>query len=119
MSDRTCQDCGHRYLSVISICPVCGSRNTTSYEETVQKESARLGEKKCPKCDTIMRRGFLVESNNPLQITTIGEGIYWSQYEGGLSRVALRAYACPECGYIEQYVRRLELGKEAILKAPP
>ncbi len=123
MVERACQDCGHTYASPISICPVCGSKKNLTSEEsqkrTRTRETARLGKKPCPKCSTIMRRGFLVEANAPLQVTTFGEGIYWSQGEAGTSRVALRAYACPECGYVEQYIRRLELSKEAILKAPP
>lgn len=33
-------------------------------------------------------------------------------------RVAVKAYTCPECGFIERCVRRLHIYKELILKAP-
>lgn len=77
-------------------------------------------EKSCPKCGTVMRCGFMVERDSPLHIWTIGEGIYWSPGEEGVigSRVGVKAYACPECGYIEHYVRRLEKDKSTILRAP-
>lgn len=62
----------------------------------------------------------MVERDSPLHIWTIGEGIYWSPGEEGVigSRVGVKAYACPECGYIEHYVRRLEKDKSTILRAP-
>ena len=74
----------------------------------------------CPKCNTLMRRGFMVERNTPLQVATIGEGIYWSPDEKGwiMKRLAVKAYACPECGYIEHYIRRLDVDRFTILKAP-
>ncbi len=34
--------------------------------------------------------------------------------EMGTSRVSLRAYVCPRCGYVEQYVRRLGADKKII-----
>ena len=33
-------------------------------------------------------------------------------------RIAIRAYACPQCGYIEHYIRRLEKDRKTILSAP-
>ena len=62
----------------------------------------------------------MVERDSPLSILTLGQGIYWSPAEEGVigKRVAVKAYACPECGYIEQYVRRLEQDRETILRAP-
>jgi hypothetical protein len=77
-------------------------------------------ERRCPECGTAMRLGFLVERNAPLQIITLGEGVYWTPDEAGLigTRVALKSYACPECGYITLYVRRLDTDKNTILSAP-
>jgi predicted RNA-binding Zn-ribbon protein involved in translation (DUF1610 family) len=83
-------------------------------------ESSNSEEKSCPKCGMVMRCGFMVERDSPLAIWTLGQGIYWSPGEEGVigERVAVRAYACPHCGYIEHYVRRLEQDGEIIQKAP-
>ena len=83
-------------------------------------ESSKSEEKRCPKCGTVMRCGFMVERDSPLAIWTLGQGIYWSPGEEGMmgERVAVRAYACPQCGYIEHYVRRLEQDREIIQRAP-
>ena len=64
----------------------------------------------CPECGSAMRCGYLVETNTPLMLLTLGEGIYWTPGEAGLlgERVALKAYACPGCGYIGLYARRME-----------
>ena len=73
-------------------------------------------------CDYVYRgkSGFLVERDSPTQTSTYGEGVYWSPEEYGFigRRVALKAYACPDCGYIEQYVRFLEDDKDKVLRAP-
>ena len=47
-----------------------------------------------------MASGFIIETNVPLDTTTIGEGIYWTGGEWGIvgSRIALKAYACPKFG---------------------
>ena len=62
----------------------------------------------CPKCETEMLKGFLVEKNSPINLMTLGEGIYWSPGEAGVigERIALCSYACPECGYTEQYFKK-------------
>jgi len=67
-----------------------------------------------------MRVGFLVERDSPLALWTLGEGIYWTPGEAGMigERVGVKAYACPQCGYIEHYVRRLEKDRAVILRAP-
>ncbi len=68
-----------------------------------------------------MRVGFMVERDSPLALLTLGEGIYWTPGEAGVigDRIAVRAYACPQCGYIEQYIRRLQKDRNAILEPPP
>jgi Zn ribbon nucleic-acid-binding protein len=74
----------------------------------------------CVKCGATMRCGYLVEKE-PFEIIPAGLGFYWISMRGGfdtLKTVALIAYACPECGFIEQYVRRIEKDREKILKAP-
>ena len=95
-------------------CPKCRFQNTVparDYDpEKHEVWSHHLGtEKNCPKCSTTMLNGFLVERNSPLQGLTLGEGIYWSHDETGVigSRIGLVAYACPECGYVETYLRRM------------
>ncbi len=74
----------------------------------------------CVKCGAIMRCGYLVEKG-PFKVIPAGLGFYWISMRGGfdaLKTVALIAYACPECGFVEQYVRRIEKDRELILKAP-
>lgn len=83
-------------------------------------EEDRSIEHTCPKCHAVMRMGFTMERDSPLQIITLGTGLYWSPGEGGLigTRVALKAYICPECGFLEQYSRYLGIDKDTILSAP-
>jgi len=74
----------------------------------------------CVKCGATMRCGYLVEKDSPFDILPSGLGFYWISAAGGfapLKTVALIAYACPECGFIEQYVRRIEKDRKVILKA--
>jgi hypothetical protein len=117
-------------------CPNCRSNATAPVDSRIQleREGRRVSEEKrkekeleerepdrfCPECHTAMRLGVLVERNTPLHFITIGEGIYWSPSEVGLigTRVALKSYACPGCGYVNLYIRRLEKDREIILKAP-
>jgi len=67
-----------------------------------------------------MRAGFMVERDSPLSLWTYGQGIYWTPGEAGVAgeRVGVKAYACPECGYIEHYIRRPERDKSIIMSAP-
>jgi len=67
-----------------------------------------------------MREGFLVERDSPLSLWTLGQGIYWTPNEDGVmgERLALRSLACPGCGYVEAYIRRLDEDRGKILKAP-
>ena len=67
-----------------------------------------------------MRVGFIVERESPLSLWTYGSGVYWTPGEAGMigERVAVKAYACPECGYIEHYIRYLDRDKNTILSAP-
>ena len=77
-------------------------------------------EKPCPKCGTIMRYGFIVERNNPLDIITAGSGVYWTPDEAGTigTRCAIEAPACPKCGYVELYLRRITEDRDRVLGAP-
>ena len=76
-------------------------------------------ERHCPECGNAMRCGYLVETNAPLTLLTLGEGIYWTSGEAGLlgERVALKAYACPGCGHIGLYARRMDKQRALIEKA--
>jgi hypothetical protein len=67
-----------------------------------------------------MRAGYIVEKESPLTLWTYGSGIYWTPGEGGVigERVAVKAFACPQCGYIEYYIRNLEKDKAIISSAP-
>jgi len=109
----SCPKCGLKLPESSNFCPNCGFR----LESTTVPCSA---EKACPKCGSVMRVGFMVERDSPLALWTLGEGIYWTPGEAGVmgDRVAIRAYACPQCGYVEHYVRRLQKDRDVILRAP-
>jgi ribosomal protein S27AE len=109
-----CQKCGHEVTEGNNFCPNCGANL-----KTVQSEGSS-GEKDCPRCGTVMRVGFIVEKDSPLSLWTLGSGIYWTPGEAGVmgERVGVKAYACPQCGYIEHYVRYLDRDKKTILSAP-
>ena len=120
-----CNSCGNMFVPKRPdfTCPECKNTYTVPTSEVSDKpridhslESALA----CQKCGTSMRVGFIVERNTPLHILTLGEGLYWSPGEAGVigSRIGLVAYACPNCGYIEHYVRRLEKDRNKILSAP-
>ena len=71
----------------------------------------------CAKCGANMRCGYLVE-RDPSEIVPAGLGFYWVPSRGALNvfkTVALKAFACPECGYVEQYVKNIEKDREKIL----
>ena len=110
-----CQKCGYELPEASNFCPNCGA----SLSEP-RKDYRRSKEKICPKCGTVMRAGFMVERDSPLSLWTVGQGIYWTPSEAGMigERVAVKAYTCPQCGYIEHYVRRLEQDRNIILSAP-
>jgi len=109
-----CQKCGYELPKGSNFCPNCGT--------PIQALQPLRGskEKNCPKCGTVMRAGFMVERDSPISLWTIGQGIYWTPSEAGVvgDRVAVKAYACPQCGYIEHYARRLEKDINTILSAP-
>ena len=74
----------------------------------------------CVKCGAIMRGGYLVERDTS-EIVPAGLGFYWIPTRGVLNvfkAVALKAFACPECGYVEQYVKDIEKDREKILLGP-
>jgi len=108
-------------------CPNCRGAGTSPAKEFDREKNILWGDpssgpkpRMCPKCGGAMRSGFLVERDSPTQTSTYGEGVYWSPEEYGFigRRVALKAYACPDCGYVEQYVRFLEDDRDKILRAP-
>ena len=72
-------------------------------------------ERRCPECGTAMRVGYLVERDPLIEAFVLGREIYWSPDRS--SEVALNAYACPSCGYVCLYVRKLEADRNTILKA--
>jgi len=109
-----CQKCGYELPEGTNYCPNCGS--STQVSQPLRSSE----EKNCPKCGAVMRAGFIVERDSPLSLWTYGSGIYWAPGEAGVmgERVAVKAYACPQCGCIEQYVRYLEKDRNMILSAP-
>jgi len=123
-----CIDCGAFFIPSPPNfrCLKCNSEKTAPTREfdeskhQLYEAPPEPQEVACSKCGATMRVGFLVERNTPFSLDTIGEGVYWTPSEAGLlgDRVALRSYACPECGYVEQYVRRLHIDKRIILSAP-
>ena len=70
----------------------------------------------CVKCGTTMKCGYLVE-RDPSEIIPAGLGFYWISMRGGLGvfrTVALIAYACPECGYVEQYIKNIKQDRDKL-----
>ena len=129
MKEWRCKACGATYTPDPPnfSCPECGSGNTIPKdytppepEPTKSAEATDEPEKRCPECGSLMRCGYIVEANSPFTLTTIGEGVYWSPGEGGMlgERVSLKAYACPGCGKIEFYARRLQQERAVIERAP-
>jgi len=109
----SCPNCGRKGEEGSAFCSSCGASLRT------QQVQGSPGERNCPKCGSIMRPGFVVEKDSPLSLFTAGSGIYWTPGEAGVmgERVGIKAYACPECGYIEHYVRNLSRDKNTILSA--
>jgi len=127
MKEWRCKACGATYTPEPPdyTCPECGSGNTVlvGYEPPEgqeRPESVDEPERHCPECGAAMRCGYIVETNTPLMLLTLGEGVYWTSGEAGLlgERVALKAYACPGCGHIGLYARRLDRERPIIEKAP-
>ena len=87
---------------------------------SVGSNVVEIPERKCPKCDAMMRVGLTVQKDSWDQLLNVGGGVYWAPKESLAVGpwVALSAYCCPGCGYVEQYVRRLKQDKELILSAP-
>ncbi len=70
----------------------------------------------CVKRGTTMKRGYLVEQD-PSEFIPAGMGFYWipmRRWFDAFKTVALIAYACPECGYVEQYIKDLEQDREKL-----
>jgi predicted RNA-binding Zn-ribbon protein involved in translation (DUF1610 family) len=110
---NSCPNCGRKQEEDSAFCPSCGASLKT------QRVQGSPREKNCPKCGSIMRAGFVVEKDSPLSLFTSGSGIYWTPGEAGVmgERVGIKAYACPECGYIEHYIRNLDRDRNTILSA--
>jgi len=126
MKTWRCRSCGAEYTPEPPdyTCPECGSGNTVpvGYQappDYERPETRDEPERLCPGCGEAMRCGYLVETNAPLALLTLGEGIYWTPGEAGLlgERVALKAYMCPGCGYVGLYARWLEKHRAIIEKA--
>jgi len=126
MKEWICKACGTTFTPSPPnfSCPDCMSGNTISKgyvppEIPERVEAEDEPGKQCPECGSPMRCGYMVEADAPLALTTLGEGLYWSPGEGGMlgERVSLKAYACPGCGKIEIYARRLEKERVLIEKA--
>ena len=49
----------------------------------------------CSECGTLMAAGFVVEKNAPLDLLTLGEGIYWTPNE--LGPLGCEIWACILC----------------------
>jgi predicted RNA-binding Zn-ribbon protein involved in translation (DUF1610 family) len=109
-----CKTCGSELTEATNFCPKCGANLKDP------QPGPSSGEKSCPRCGTVMRVGFIVEKDSPLSLWTLGSGIYWTPGEAGVmgERVGVKAYACPQCGYIEHYVRYLDKDRNTILSAP-
>ena len=112
MKEWRCKTCGVTYTPDPPdyTCPECGSGNTVpeGYEPPEGHEIPEARdepERHCPECGSAMRCGYLVETNTPLTLLTLGE------------RVALKAYACPGCGHIGLYARRMDKQRALIEKA--
>jgi hypothetical protein len=67
-------------------------------------------------CGTAMRMGYLVERDTFLEAAVLVRDIYWSPDRS--SEVTLNACACPDCGRVCLYMRKLEANRDKILKAP-
>ena len=107
-------------------CPKCKG-NTTYPVQDYNKDKHRLWKsqipvflrrKSCPKCDTTMRIGNIVEVEPGYLLTTFLKEMYWSPTVLGLIGLRARtiAYACPRCGYVEQYILNIERDRETVLK---
>ncbi len=64
-------------------CPKCLGNTTVPAKEYEPNQHAlwepTSAEKvNCPQCNELMANGFLVETNSPFDLTTLGEGIYWT-----------------------------------------
>lgn len=96
-------------------CPKCNGNTTVPAhdfdpEKHVLWEPPKPKKVYCSECGELMASGYIVEKNTPLDLLTIGEGIYWTSDQFGSlgSRLALKAYACPKCGKIEIKIRYIK-----------
>ena len=60
----------------------------------------------CVKCGGSMKEGVL-NVRDPRGILVTGLRLYWKP-EQRAKDAELAAYVCPQCGYVEQYVKDLE-----------
>ena len=92
-------------------CPKCLSNNTVPIDrkyETASESNKKVPDREvfCPKCETKMVEGYIVEPNSPFSLTTLFANLFWSRHVDGriTSRIFLHTYACPSCGYTETYL---------------
>ena len=92
-------------------CPKCLGNTTLPAKEYEPNQHAlwepTSAEKvNCPQCNELMANGYLVETNSPFDLTTLGEGIYWTTSGGILgTRISLKSHICPNCGNLMLRVR--------------
>jgi len=108
-----CKNCDIYFLPKPPVfsCPNCNSDVTAPTKDQVNESQLWREEipviVNCPKCNAQMLQGFTVQSDDWGQLLTWSGGVYWSPDETGflVNRVPLKAYACPNCGYVETYIR--------------
>jgi len=57
----------------------------------------------CVKCGASMKKGIL-NVRDPREILITGLQLYWKP-ERKTKDAEIAAYVCPQCGYVEQYVK--------------
>jgi phage FluMu protein Com len=70
---------------------------------------------KCPKCETIMEMGFLLDheghnaASQPAWVRGTPERSFWTGIKmDGKEKLPVLTYRCPKCGYLESYALSAE-----------
>ena len=109
-----CKKCGIYFQPEMPnvACPGCKSNSTVPARDYDPEkyglwEPTKYEKIFCSECDELMARGYLVETNSPTQLITLGEGVYWTPDEFGniFSRIPLKGFVCPKCGRLKVRVR--------------
>ena len=92
----------------IQNCPLCG-RHLHILESQIGKRVV------CPKCEGVMREGFVPDyTKEEFLATQLRPGVwvagrpqssFWTGTWTGEERYPVRAFRCDECGYLEFYAR--------------